>query len=49
MVTARFAVDCTARTLRELGVELGISAEWVRQIEVRALDRLYQTAVCGTS
>jgi RNA polymerase primary sigma factor len=49
VVMARFAVDCTARTLRQLGVELGISAERVRQIEVRALDRLHQTAVCGTS
>jgi RNA polymerase sigma factor (sigma-70 family) len=49
VVTARFAVGCTQRTLRELGVELGISAERVRQIEVRALDRLHQTAVYGTS
>ena len=49
VVTARFGVDCTERTLRELGVELAISAERVRQIEVRALDRLYQTAVCGTA
>jgi RNA polymerase primary sigma factor len=48
VVTARFGVDGPERTLRELGGDLGISAERVRQIEERALDRLHQAVVPGT-
>jgi RNA polymerase sigma factor (sigma-70 family) len=40
----RFGLGCPERTLREVGVHLGVSAERVRQLEERALDKL-RTAV----
>jgi RNA polymerase sigma factor (sigma-70 family) len=44
IVRARFGLDGRERrTLRELGGELGVSAERVRQIEERALERLRET------
>jgi DNA-directed RNA polymerase sigma subunit (sigma70/sigma32) len=48
VVTERFGLDGPERTLRELGAELDISAERVRQIEECALDRLYHAVVGGT-
>jgi RNA polymerase sigma factor (sigma-70 family) len=47
VVTERFGLDGPERTLRELGAELDISAERVRQIEECALDRLYQAVAGG--
>jgi RNA polymerase primary sigma factor len=40
IVDGRFGLDGPERTLRELAVSLGVSAERVRQLEARALDKL---------
>jgi RNA polymerase sigma factor (sigma-70 family) len=40
VVSGRFGLDGPERTLRDLGNALGVSAERVRQIEQRALDKL---------
>jgi DNA-directed RNA polymerase sigma subunit (sigma70/sigma32) len=40
IMRARFGLDGPERTLRELALVLGVSAERVRQIEGRALDKL---------
>jgi RNA polymerase primary sigma factor len=40
VVRARFGLDGNERTLRELAVDFGVSAERVRQIEERALDKM---------
>jgi RNA polymerase primary sigma factor len=40
IVRARFGLDGPERTLREVAGELGVSAERVRQIEQRALEKL---------
>jgi RNA polymerase primary sigma factor len=45
VVRARYGLDCPRRTLRELGEQLGVSAERVRQIEERALDNLRAAGV----
>jgi RNA polymerase sigma factor (sigma-70 family) len=47
IILARYGLDGTERTLREIAGELGISAERVRQLEQRALDKL-RAAVDGT-
>ena len=44
VVRARFGFDTEPQKLVEIGEELGISAERVRQIEERALAKLRQTA-----
>jgi RNA polymerase primary sigma factor len=40
ILCARFGLDGPERTLREVAVELGVSAERVRQLEQRALEKL---------
>jgi RNA polymerase primary sigma factor len=40
VVRGRYGLDGGERTLRELGDQLGVSAERVRQIELRALDKM---------
>jgi DNA-directed RNA polymerase sigma subunit (sigma70/sigma32) len=40
VIEARFPARGPARTLREIGDELGVSAEAVRQTEQRALAKL---------
>jgi RNA polymerase primary sigma factor len=45
IVRGRYGFDGRKRTLRELGTALGVSAERVRQIEGRALDKLREEAL----
>jgi RNA polymerase primary sigma factor len=45
IVRARYGLDGPERTLRELAQALGVSAERVRQIEGRALDKLREAAL----
>jgi RNA polymerase sigma factor (sigma-70 family) len=45
VLAARYGLDGRARTLREIGCELSLSAERVRQIEQCALDKLREAAV----
>ena len=44
IVRARYGLDGPERTLRQLALSLGVSAERVRQIERRALDKLREAA-----
>jgi RNA polymerase sigma factor (sigma-70 family) len=47
IVLARYGLDGPERTLRDIAKELGVSAERVRQLEQRALDKL-RAVVDGT-
>jgi RNA polymerase sigma factor (sigma-70 family) len=47
ILRGRFGLDGPERTLRELALALGVSAERVRQIEARALDKLREAALGG--
>ena len=40
IIRGRFGLDDAEQTLRELGCELGMSAERVRQLEGQALEKL---------
>jgi RNA polymerase primary sigma factor len=42
ILRGRFGIDGPERTLRDIAGELGVSAERVRQIEQRALDKLHE-------
>ena len=43
IICARFGLERPEATLRELGEQLGISAERVRQIEAASLGKLRET------
>jgi RNA polymerase sigma factor (sigma-70 family) len=48
VIRARFGLDGHVLTLRELGQRLGVSAECVRQIERRALERMRRASLSST-
>jgi RNA polymerase primary sigma factor len=48
VISARFGLDCQAQTLREVAGALELSAERVRQIEERALEKLRLAACAQT-
>jgi RNA polymerase sigma factor (sigma-70 family) len=45
VVRGRYGLDGQERTLRDLAGDFGVSAEWVRQIEQRALDTMRAVAM----
>jgi RNA polymerase primary sigma factor len=49
VITARYGFGCPRQTLREIGAEVGVSAERIRQIEEEALNRMRIRAAgtCG--
>jgi RNA polymerase sigma factor (sigma-70 family) len=48
VIRARYGIGMATSTLREIGARLGLTAEAVRQIELRALTRLREGAWTGT-
>ena len=44
ILRGRYGLDGPVQTLRDLGAELGIGAERVRQLEQQALDTLHAAA-----
>jgi RNA polymerase primary sigma factor len=48
IVFAHYGIDCPLRSLREIGEELNLSVERVRQLEQRSLDRLREAAAWPT-
>jgi RNA polymerase sigma factor (sigma-70 family) len=48
VIRARYGIGMATSTLREIGSRLGLTSEAVRQIELRALDRLRDRAWIGS-
>lgn len=40
VIRLRYGLGCEPMTLRDIGVRLGMSYEWVRKLEIRAINRI---------